>query len=76
ATREFLVIDAASGDVARHTVSYQAYSDAEYRTLLTDQGLGDIAFYPSLTGEPDPTTPNLLAILGTKPSDGSRQSQP
>ncbi len=76
ATREFLVIDAASGDVARHAVSYQAYSDAEYRTLLTDQGFGDITFYPSLTGGPDPTTPSLVAILGTKPNDGGHPFEP
>jgi SAM-dependent methyltransferase len=76
ATREFFVIDAATGDVARYAVSYQAYSDAEYRTLLTDQGFGDIAFCPSLTGEPDPTTPNFVAILGKKPNGDSRQSQP
>ena len=76
ATREFFVIDAASGNVARHAVSYQAYSDAEYCTLLTDQGFEDFALYPSLTGEPDPTTPGLVAILGTKPNDGGRQFEP
>ena len=76
ATREFFVIDAASGDAARHAVSYQAYSDAEYRALLADQGFKDIAFYPSLTGQPDPTTPDLIAILGTKPRAGSPQSEP
>jgi SAM-dependent methyltransferase len=76
ATREFFVIDAATADVVRYAASYQAYSDAQYRKLLNDRGFCDVAFYPSLTGEPDPTTPNLVALLGTKPSDGSRQYQP
>jgi SAM-dependent methyltransferase len=71
ATREFFVIDAASGDVARYAVSYQAYSDVEYRTLLTDQGFCDVAFYPSLTGEQNPTKPDLVAILGTKPIESN-----
>ena len=76
ATREFFVIDAATGDVARYAASYQAYSDAEYRALLADQGFCDVAFYPSLTGEQDPTTSNLVAILGTKPNDGGQQFEP
>ena len=75
ATREFFVIDAETSEVARYAVSYQAYSDAEYRTLLTDRGFEDIAFYPSLTGERDPMTPNFVAILGKKPNGGGRQSQ-
>ena len=71
ATREFFVIDATSGDVARFAASYQAYSDAEYRTLLADQGFCDVAFFSSLTGEQNPTTSDLVAILGTKPIESN-----
>lgn len=70
ATREFFVIDAATGGVSRFAASYQAYSDAEYHTLLADQGFGDVAIYPSLTGEQDSATPNLMVILGARTGDG------
>jgi len=69
ATRQFFVIDAATGDVARYAASYQAYSDAEYRSLLAEQGFQEVELYPSLKGDRDPTPANLMAILARKPSD-------
>jgi SAM-dependent methyltransferase len=63
ATRRFFVVHAATGDVARYAVSYQAYTDAEYRALLTDHGFRDVTFDPSLTGDHESSPPTLMAIL-------------
>jgi SAM-dependent methyltransferase len=42
------VIDAASGAVTRYASSTQAYSDAQYRALLS--AFTQVSFYPALTG--------------------------
>ncbi|UCE60710.1 MAG: class I SAM-dependent methyltransferase [Phycisphaerales bacterium] len=68
ATRQFFVIDAATGDVARYAASYQAYSDDEYRSLLVEHGFQDVELHPSLMGDRDPTQTNLMAILARKSS--------
>ena len=70
ATRQFLVIDAATGTVTRYAASYQAYSDEDYRSLLVDHGFHDIEFYPSLTGDRDPRQPQLMAILARTTASG------
>jgi len=46
-------VDAATGAVTRHAASMLAYTDAQYRDLLTECGFSDVAFYPSLTGKPE-----------------------
>ncbi len=55
ATERHFVVDAATGDVARHAASVQAYTDEQYRSLLEDNGFAAVTFYPSLTGGPDET---------------------
>ena|GEM_PF-4794255 len=39
--------------MTRHAASMLAYTDAQYRDLLTECGFSDVAFYPSLTGKPE-----------------------
>jgi SAM-dependent methyltransferase len=65
-TERYYIVDASSGEVARHAASMRAYTDAEYRALLTASGFDDIAFYPSLTGEAERAHPNLLVIVARK----------
>ena len=53
ATTRFHIVDAASAEVTRHAISTQAYTDDEYRALLTNCGFCRIEFHPSLAGGVD-----------------------
>ena len=66
ATIRHYVIETATGNVIRYAQSMQAYSNEEYRALLTDVGFNNLQFYPSLMGVPDPEQEALLAITATK----------
>jgi SAM-dependent methyltransferase len=66
-TNRYYIVDSSTGDVIFHSQSVQAYTHQDYESLLQECGYKDIIFYPSLTGTPDPTQPNLLAIIAQKP---------
>ncbi|MGC9397178.1 MAG: class I SAM-dependent methyltransferase [Anaerolineae bacterium] len=69
ATERHFIIDALTGDVTRYASSMQAYTDEQYRALLTTCGYHDVRFYPSLKGEVDESTNWLCAIVAQKPVD-------
>lgn len=50
-TQRFFIVDAETGKVARHSLSNEAYTDAELKRLLFDTGFEAIKHWPSLTGE-------------------------
>lgn len=66
ATIRHYVVEVATGNVIRYAQSMQAYTNDEYRALLADAGFGDIHFYPSLMGMPDPEQEALIAITAKK----------
>lgn len=66
ATIRHYMIDAAAGNVIRYAQSMQAYTNKDYRKLLTDAGFTNIQFYPSLSGIPDPEQEALIAITAQK----------
>ena len=68
-TERYFVIDAATGGVTRYASSMQAYTDEQYRALLTTCGYDNVRFYPSLKGEVDESTNWLCAIVAQKPMD-------
>lgn len=49
-TERYYIIDSATGSVTRYASSSQAYSEKEYRTMLTACGFRDIQLYPELGG--------------------------
>jgi SAM-dependent methyltransferase len=60
ATQRFYVVDASSGDVARHAMTNEAYTDGELMSLLADQGLTavtDVGPLPGSTGD------NAMTVL-------------
>ena len=69
ATERYFVIDALTCDVTRYASSMQAYTDEQYRALLTTCGYQDVRFYPSLQGEVEESTNWLCAIVAQKPMD-------
>jgi SAM-dependent methyltransferase len=66
AIQRYYVIDAATGEVARHSSSMQAYTNEAYRALLAECGFGAVEFYASLGESPDSLQGNLLGILAAK----------
>jgi SAM-dependent methyltransferase len=66
ATIRYFIVDATSGDVSNHAQSFQAYSDAEYRSLLVDCGFDDVELIPSLAGTGSESQGDLMAIVARK----------
>ena len=59
ASARYYVLDAATGQVARHAQTMQAYDDAAYRAMLSDHGFGEIRFLPSLRGKEDASSASM-----------------
>lgn len=68
ATKRYFILDALTGELTRFAQTFQAYSDLQYRTLLTQNGFRSFSTYPSLRGRVDPTQKGLLAIVASKPN--------
>ena len=66
ATIRYFIVDVSAGEVTRYAQSLQAYTEAQYRSLLTDCGFDDIEFFPSLIGVKDATQNGLMAIVTRK----------
>jgi SAM-dependent methyltransferase len=66
ATVRYFIVDAAAGDVSSYAQTFQAYSHAEYRSLLTDWGFRKVEFVPSLTGDTAGSQPGLTGIVATR----------
>jgi SAM-dependent methyltransferase len=66
ATERHFVVDAATGDLARHAASVQAYTAEQYRSLLADGGLAAVTFYPSLTGSRNEAQDEFMVVVGSR----------
>jgi 2-polyprenyl-3-methyl-5-hydroxy-6-metoxy-1,4-benzoquinol methylase len=66
ATERYFIIDAESGNVSQQAASTQAYTDDEYRDLLTESGFENIKFHPSLDGQAEQGQSDFSAILARK----------
>jgi SAM-dependent methyltransferase len=62
-TTRFFVVDAASGDVARHAISTQAYADEQYRAMLVKCGFAGTRFFSSLNGTVGGTREDVFPIV-------------
>jgi len=67
-TQRYFVIDAATGNVTRHALSNEAYTEEQFRSALADAGFQDIRFFPSLVGVADESQAVNLAIVARKPT--------
>ena len=63
--RRWFVIDAATGSVQPHADSMQAYTNTQYRHLLSECGYDAVEFHLSLTGDAAEQA-GLMAITGRK----------
>ena len=64
-TERYFVVDAQTG-VVRYASSMQAYTDAEYRALLSGGGFGDIRFHPCMGGTASGHQDGLVVITSRK----------
>ena len=60
ATQRFYVVDAESGDVVRHAMTNEAYTEAELMSLLADQGLTAVTNVGPLPGSTDNSMTTLV----------------
>ena len=67
AIERHFIIDAQTGAVALHGATIQAYTDDDYRAVLTECGFAGITFHAALDGGPGDDQPGLMAIVATKP---------
>jgi SAM-dependent methyltransferase len=68
ATIRYFIVDATGGEATRHAQSFQAYSDAEYRSLLAERGFDSVELMPSLAGAAGESRGDLIAIVARKAS--------
>jgi SAM-dependent methyltransferase len=66
AIERYYIIDAVTGEVARHSASTQAYTDEQYRSLLVECGFGEVEFYSSLSGSASGSGSDLTVVLSQK----------
>ena len=66
ATQRFFIVDAQTCQVTRFAASTKAYTNQQYLDMLIICGFQNIAFYPSLLGEIDPSQHDFFAILARK----------
>ena len=66
AIERYFIIEAATGHVTRHASTMQAYTNEEYKSLLTKCGFHEVHFYPSLKGEAEEPHDWLCAITAQK----------
>ena len=68
ATKRYFVIDGLTRELTRFAQTFQAYSDLQYRMLLTQNGFRNYSTYPSLRGRTDASQKGLMAIVAHKPN--------
>jgi hypothetical protein len=66
AVKRYYVVDASSGEVIRHSSSMQAYTDEEYRAVLKECGMNEVAIYRSLEAWGEGPSKYLMVILSRK----------
>lgn len=68
ATECYFIVDAASGEVSRHALSSQSYTDEGYGSLLAESGFEEVSLHPSLTGSAAEAEEGLIAITARRRS--------
>jgi SAM-dependent methyltransferase len=62
ATKRYFILDATTGQVARHGESLKAYSNEQYQVLLEECGFKSVCFYPSLQGDVEQSQGDFVVI--------------
>ena len=66
AIERYYIVNAVTGEVARHSASTQAYTGEEYRSMLAECGFGAVEFYSSMGGRTGSAGGDLTVVLSPK----------
>jgi hypothetical protein len=66
AIERYYIVDAAGGEVTRHSASSQAYTEDGFREILSEAGFSAIDTYPSLMGKENPSQRELFVLVAHK----------
>lgn len=66
AVERFYVIHAQTGEVERHAASTQAYTDGEYRSLLSECGFGEVELYPTMGEGSGSSEGDFMVVVSRK----------
>ena len=66
ATIRYFIVDAPSGDVSGYAQTFQAYTDAEYCSLLVDYEFDDVELIPGLADASGDSTDGLIAVVARR----------
>jgi SAM-dependent methyltransferase len=66
AIERYYIVDAASGEVTRHSASSQAYTEDGFREILSEASFSAIDTYPSLMGKENPSQRELFVLVAHK----------
>jgi len=77
-TERYFIVDSETGEVTRHAMTNEAYTDEQFRDALAQAGFGDVRFFPSLVGVEvkDESQSVNLAIVARKEPDQGMQPTP
>ena len=64
ATEQYFVVELATGEVTQYASTAQAYSDAEYESLLREQGFGQLERYGALDDSASNPDEGLFVLVG------------
>ena len=67
AIERYYIIDAMTGEVARHSSSTQAYTDEEVRSILAECGFGDVRISLPAEWSTGCAGADLTLVLARKP---------
>jgi SAM-dependent methyltransferase len=71
-TQRFFIVDSETGEVTRHALTTEAYTDEQLREALVQAGFIDIRFFPSLVGvivRDESQSVNLAIVARKEPND-------
>ncbi len=72
-TVRFFIIDSETGEVTRHAMTNEAYTDEQFRNALVQAGFVEVSFFPSLVGvevEDESQSANLAIVARKGPHQG------
>jgi len=74
-TQRYFIVDSETGAVTRHAMTTEAYTHEQFRDALTQAGLRDVCFFPSLVGvevEDESQSANLAIVARKQPTQGTQ----
>jgi SAM-dependent methyltransferase len=66
ATKRYFIVDALDGNITPYAQTFQAYTNAEYKSIIEESGFYNVTFFSSLTGTEDESQASLIALMAQR----------